>query len=108
MRVYEEIVAPSGKKRILFAVGIEDIKIMAGLVAKAKTYTPKIDDNHEILDLHQRLSSMARGFRDYLSGNEKKPLHPKQNPCPFCERKLRGEKALEMHINKVHSTEVKA
>lgn len=105
MRVYDETTAPSGKKRILFACGIEDIQILAGLVAKAKLYTPKVQVVEEAIDLHHRLSSMSKEFGKYLNQRESKPKYGKTNPCPLCERTLRGEKALAMHIEKVHSNE---
>ena len=35
MKVYEEEISPAGKKRILLAVGIEEIKLLCGLVDKA-------------------------------------------------------------------------
>ena len=105
MRVYEEGNFASGKKMILFACGIEDIKIMAGLVAKAKMYTPHVSEIEEVIDLHHRLNSMSKQFGAYLRQDEKKPKYHKTNPCPFCERTLRGDKALAMHIEKVHSKE---
>lgn len=105
MRVFEETIAPSGKKRILFAVGIEDVKILAGLVSKAKIYTPQVEGNEAIIDIHHRLHSMAREFGKYLHGHKDSKSNPKTNPCPFCERKLRGDRALEAHIHKVHTKE---
>lgn len=103
MRVYDESIAPSGKKRILFACGIEDIQIMAGLVAKAKMYTPRLTDELENSELHSRLNSMSKEFGKYLNQTEKKPKYGKTTPCPYCERVLRGDKALVMHLAKVHT-----
>jgi hypothetical protein len=103
MRVYDESVAPSGKKRVLFACGIEDIQIMAGLVAKAKMYTPRIDADGNNVEMHHRLNSMSKEFGKYLNQSEKKPKYHKTTPCPYCERVLRGDKALVMHLAKVHT-----
>lgn len=106
MRVYEEGTFASGKKMIAFACGIEDIKILAGLVAKAKLYTPKVSEIEEEINLHGRLNSMSKEFGRYLNHTEKKPKYGKTTPCPFCERKLRGEKAVAMHLVKVHTEKV--
>lgn len=106
MRVFEESVGPNNKKRILFACGIEDIKILYGLVTKAKMFTPSGQQVPELVDIEHRLSSMSKEFKNYLSETDRKPKYGKQTPCPYCERKLRGERALGFHIKQVHSKEV--
>jgi hypothetical protein len=106
MRVVEETIASSGKKRILFACGIEDIKILAGMVMKAKMYTPLISKVEEEISLHNRLNSMGREFSKYLNQKETKPKHPKTHRCPFCEKSSRGERALQMHVDKIHSKQL--
>lgn len=105
MKIFNEEIASSGKTRIVFSCGIEDIKIMAGLVEKAKMYIPHMPDNKEVEDLYHRLNSMWKVFSIYLIRKEKSPIRPKDTQCSFCERKLRGEKAIEMHVLKVHSKE---
>ena len=103
MRVYEETIAPSGKKRVLFASGIEEIKILAGLVANAKLYTPRVEDHPELGIFINRLNDMGREFSKYLHPKDLKIKRPKTHKCPFCDRSCRGEKALAMHIDKVHT-----
>jgi hypothetical protein len=107
MKVYSETIAPSGKKRILFGCGIEDIKILKALVENAKHYTPRIKtEENSTLDMLSRLCSMSKAFSLFLYEKEPKPSKDKNTPCPYCERVLRGEKALENHIKQVHSKQL--
>ena len=108
MRVYSEELAPSGKKRILFACGIEDIKILCELVNNAKLHIPRLHtEENSTNGLLNRLRSMAKEFSKFLSEKETHKSLPKTTQCPYCERKLRGQKALEEHIKMVHSREGK-
>ncbi len=106
MKVFSETIAPSGKKRILFGCGIEDIKILYGLVSKAYASLPRIKtEETNTTSLVSRLHSMQNQFSSFLKEIEPKPSKKKDTKCPYCERIVRGEKALENHIKQVHSKE---
>jgi len=102
MRIYDTEIAPSGKARILFAVGVEDIELLKGVVDAAIVNFPT--HNEVYRDGRRRLGSMSKGFAQYLNGKPakgKKHL-PKQHPCPYCERMLRSENGVKEHISRSH------
>ena len=105
MRIYSEEISPAGKKRILFACGLEDIKILQGLVDNARKYIPRLDSDSNTVDLLLRLKSMQQAFSKFYGYGESGNKHSKKKdtPCPFCEKILRGERGLEGHIKRVHS-----
>jgi len=106
MKIYSEEISSSGKKRILFACGLEDIKILQALVLNAKKNTPRIKtEENNTLDLLSRLQSMSKEFIYFINDKEPKQGSKKDTQCPYCDRQVRGPKALKNHIEIVHSKE---
>lgn len=104
MKVFSDVISPAGNRRILFACGLEDIKILQGLVINAKMNTPRVKtEENNTLGLISRLKSMSNEFSYFLNEKEPKRSLKKDTKCPHCERSLRGQKALDSHILTVHS-----
>lgn len=99
MKIIEEEIASSGKKRIVFAVGLEDIELLRGLLNQAKMYFPRTDKNKSD---YQRINNMQKTMSVFLGKSKKKEYRGDLNPCPYCKRHLRGEKAVTLHIKDVH------
>lgn len=110
MRIYEE------GKRVLLALGKEEAEILLGLLSAAHNVFPILNYPDKKGDRwssdRRRIADMIRSFSVYLglTKYEQRPGHhtlPKNTPCPYCVKSLRGEKALAMHIENIHSGERK-
>jgi hypothetical protein len=100
MRIFEQEseIGGNGKKRILFSVGVEDIEILHDIVVQAMAMFPRL--THP--ETWHRMKSMEKEMSQYLGLS--KPHTPRiaGDPCPVCERKLRGQAAVAKHIRAVH------
>lgn len=100
MKVFEQELenAASGKKRVLFAVGFEEIELLHALLTQALKVFPGLTDQ----PTEHRMKNMQRAMAVYLG--RRKPTVPKSSdfPCPICNRKLRGEKAIILHLKDIH------
>ena len=103
MKFIEQEKAPSGKKRLLFAVGYEEIELLFDLVKRYSEILPRTSSHKpEIQVLH----TMVRGFTSFFNTHEKlskKPHKNKDHQCKYCKRMCRGEEALKKHHIDVHS-----
>ena len=105
MKIYKTEVAPSGKQRVLFALSDEDIHVLKGILDQALLTFPRHPEPME--EPYKRLRAINKGINEYLAGDRLKTPKRKNKDvqCPNCERKLRGEKALEQHLAKTHGKE---
>lgn len=103
MRVFEQEFEKGGnkRKRVLFAVGFEDIEILCSILDEACSSFPKT--------LHKetwhRMKEMKKAMSVYLGQSQPRRSKSSDFTCPYCPRMLRGELAVEMHVKAVHSKE---
>lgn len=63
MKIIEETIAPAGSKRIVFALGLDELKLISGLIEKACRVFPVGDD---WTPDGRRLSNMNKTLRKYF------------------------------------------
>lgn len=101
MRVFEQEFEKAGnnKKRILFALGFEEVEILHGLVANGMKHFPITDDTNQT---YARMRNMQKAMSVYLGKSKPRPAKTSDFQCPICPRKLRGDKAVKLHLKDVH------
>jgi hypothetical protein len=105
-------------KTLSLVIGEEELDILHGLLSTAIAVWPRNPSVGSQLDKwhtdRQRMASMLRAMQVHLGYTEtgkidgpylNKHKLPKDTPCPFCERKLRGEQALQEHLKTSHKKE---
>lgn len=102
MKITEQEFEKGGndRKRIVFAVGFEEIEILHAVLVKTMSTFPiiKDEDNHT----SSRMKNMAKVMSVYLGKSKPRPVKTSDTPCPYCDRQARGERALENHLKDVH------
>ncbi len=104
MKVYKTERAPSGKSRLLLALGREELDLLLSLIDSAKK-SGKLGLGDKENIAYKRLRNMSRIIHDYILGRSpstKKRSIARTHQCPHCERILRGEEALKAHQEKSH------
>jgi hypothetical protein len=100
-------------KKIAALIGYEEAELLYGLINNCLVNFPLInrpeEKNTTWSQDRRRLANMRKELGYYIGINKKKPgdpvknrSNPKDTPCPYCKKTLRGDKALSMHLVNVH------
>jgi hypothetical protein len=100
MRIFEKEFEKGGdgRKRILLSVGFEDIEILHDIVARTMENFPRVVHP----ETWHRLKSMEKVMSQYLGLSKPHTPRISADPCPVCQRKLRGQEAVAKHVRAVH------
>lgn len=102
MRFHAEEISPSGKKRYMFAVGMEEIEVLSSMLTETMKNYP-VHYSKATDSLYERMKNMRKAFYIFLGIKKDTVKRPKDTPCTICKRKLKGELGLEKHMLANHS-----
>ena len=99
MKITETEISGQNRKRVLFAIGREEVEILHALVVKAMENFPVMQETNPAF---ARMKNMQKEMSVYLGLSKPRSPHFSDTKCLYCPRMVKGRKGLIKHVKDVH------